>query len=62
MDLNQLKENKPKRPVMFYYAIAFVVLLLLNLIQFVMLVFVLVLSRMLLFLVVKEFMLLMLSN
>lgn len=30
MDLNQLKENKPKRPVMFYYAIAFVVLLLLN--------------------------------
>lgn len=30
MNLNQLKENKPKRPVMFYYAIAFVVLLLLN--------------------------------
>lgn len=30
MDFNQLKENKPKRPVMFYYAIAFVVLLLLN--------------------------------
>lgn len=30
MDLNQLKENKPKRSLMFYYGIVLVVLLLLN--------------------------------
>ena len=30
MDLNEIKNNKPQRPVMFYYVIALAVLLLLN--------------------------------
>ena len=30
MDLNEIKNNKPQRPVIYYYLIALVVLLLLN--------------------------------
>ena len=30
MDMNEIKNNSPKRPVIFYYAIALIVLLALN--------------------------------